>query len=69
VIGPWAAQFGAFLGEHAAYLVDPLEVAVAEAVQPVADLGFEPEVLEARILPLTLGQVTSHPAGRGPIAA
>ena len=44
VIRPRAAQFGAFLGEHAAYLVDPLEVAVAEAVQPVADLRFELEV-------------------------
>jgi hypothetical protein len=32
-------EFGAFLGEHAAYLIDPLEVHVAEAVQPVTDFG------------------------------
>jgi hypothetical protein len=47
VIGPWATQFGALFGEHAAYFVDPLEVAVAEAVQSVADLRFELEVVEA----------------------
>jgi hypothetical protein len=34
------------LGEHAAYLVDLLEVAVAEAVQPVTDLRFELEVVQ-----------------------
>jgi hypothetical protein len=45
VIRPRAAEFSAFLGEHAADLVDPLVVAVAEAVQPVADLGFELEVM------------------------
>jgi hypothetical protein len=32
VIGPRAAQFSTPFGEHAAYLIDPLEVAVAEAV-------------------------------------
>ena len=47
VIGPRTAEFGAFLSEHAAYLVDPLEVAVAEAVQPVANLRFELEVIQA----------------------
>src|SRR5947208_12920332 len=47
VIGPRAAQFGALFGEQAAYLVDPLEVAVTEAVQPVADLRFELEVVQA----------------------
>src|SRR6266566_227169 len=47
VIGPRAAEFGAFLGEHAAYLIDPLEVDVAEAVQPVTDFGLELEVIQA----------------------
>jgi hypothetical protein len=42
-----AAQLGALLGEQAAYLIDPLEVAVAETVQPVADLWFELEVVQA----------------------
>jgi hypothetical protein len=46
VIGPRPAEFGAFLGEHAADLVDPLEVAVAEAGQPVADLGLELDVMQ-----------------------
>jgi len=39
MIGPRAAEFGALLGEHAAYLIDPLEVDVAEAVQPATDSG------------------------------
>jgi len=47
VIRPRDAQFGALLGEQAAYLIDPLEVAVAETVQPVADLRFELEVVQA----------------------
>jgi hypothetical protein len=47
VIGLWAAQLGALFGEHAAYFVDPLEVTVAEAVQPFADLRFELEVVQA----------------------
>ena len=47
MIRPRAAQFGPFLGEHAAHLVDPFEVAVAEAVQPVADLRLELEVIQA----------------------
>jgi hypothetical protein len=41
------AEFGAFFGEHAAYLIDPLEVDVAEAVQPVTDFGLELEVMQA----------------------
>jgi hypothetical protein len=32
VIRPRAAQFRAFLGEHPAYFVDPLEVVIAETV-------------------------------------
>lgn len=46
VVGPRAAEFGPVLGEHAAYLVDPLEVTVAEAAQPVTDLRFELEVVQ-----------------------
>jgi hypothetical protein len=46
VIRSRAAEFSAFLGEHAADLVDPLEVAVAEAVQPLVDFRFELEVIQ-----------------------
>ena len=65
MIGPRAAQFGALFGEHAAYFIDPLEVAVAEALQPVADRRFKLESYRRRILPLTLGQVTARPTRRG----
>jgi hypothetical protein len=46
VIRPWAAEFAALLGEQATYLVHAPEVAVAEALQPVADLRFELEVVQ-----------------------
>ena len=57
VIRSRAAEFSAFLGEHAADLVDPLEVAVAEAGQPVADLGLELDVVQA---PYPVAHVWSH---------
>lgn len=46
VIRPWSAEFAALLGEQAAYLVHAPEVAVAEALQPVADFRFELEVVQ-----------------------
>ena len=46
VIRPRPAEPGALLGEHAGDLVDPLEVAVAEAVQPVADLRLQLEAVQ-----------------------
>lgn len=49
VIRPRPAQPGTLLGEHAGDLVDPFEVTVAEAVEPVADLRLQ---LEAVQLPL-----------------
>ena len=45
VIGPRATEFGSFPGENAAYLVDSLEVAIAEAIQPVADFRLELEII------------------------
>ena len=68
MIRPRAAHFSAFLGEHAADLVDPLEVAVAEAVQPAADLRFELESYRRRILLFTLGQITGQAGRRSPLA-
>ena len=50
VIRPWASEFAALLGEQAAYLVHAPEVAVAEAVQPVADFRFELEAVQAPYL-------------------
>jgi hypothetical protein len=50
VIRPRAAEFAALLGEQAAYLVHAPEVAVAEALQPVADFRFELEVIQAPYL-------------------
>jgi hypothetical protein len=41
VIRPWVAEFAALLGEQAAYLIHTPEVAVTEALQPVADFRFE----------------------------
>ena len=38
MIGPWPTKPGALLREHAAHLVDPFEIAVAQAVQPLVDL-------------------------------
>jgi len=51
VVRPRAAQFRALLGEHPAYFVDPLEVVIAEAVEPIADLWFELEVMQAPYSP------------------
>jgi len=50
MIRPWSAEFAALLGEQAAYLVHAPEVAVAEALQPVADFWFELEVIQAPYL-------------------
>ena len=50
VIRPWPAEFAALLGEHAAYLVHTLEIAVAEAIQPVADFRFQLEVIQGPYL-------------------
>lgn len=50
MVRPRAAEFGALLGEQSAYLVDAFEVTVAEAVQPVADFGFELKVVQSTCL-------------------
>jgi hypothetical protein len=50
VIRPRAAEFAALLGEHSAYLAHAPEVAVAEALQPVADFRVEHEVIQAPYL-------------------
>jgi hypothetical protein len=46
VIRPRPAQFGALLREQAAHLIDTLIVAVAETVQPVADLRLQLEAVQ-----------------------
>jgi hypothetical protein len=51
VVRPRAAKFGALLGKQAADLIDTLIVAVAEAVQLVADLRLELEPVESACLP------------------
>ena len=53
-----AAEFGALLREHPADLIDPLEVAVAEAVQPVADLmlRLKLEVVQVALTLRTRGE-------------
>jgi hypothetical protein len=50
VIRPRAAEFAVLLGKQAAHLVYAPEVAVAEAVQPVADFRFELEVIQTPYL-------------------
>ena len=50
MIRPWAAELAALLGKQAAYLVHAPVVAVAEAIQPVADFRFELEVIQAPYL-------------------
>ena len=47
VIGPRATKFAPLLGEHAAHFVGTLEIAVAKAVEPVANLRFQFEVVQA----------------------
>src|SRR5262249_46242132 len=64
VIGPWLTQPGALLREQAAHFVDPFEVAVAEAVQPVADLRFQLEVVQLPALIAYAGHGTDD--GRQP---
>ena len=46
VVRPRAAEFAAPLREQPADLIDALVVAVAEAVEPVADLGLELEAVQ-----------------------
>jgi hypothetical protein len=45
-----ARRVASLLGEQAAYLIHAPEVAVAEALQPVADFRFELEVIQAPYL-------------------
>lgn len=69
VIRPQAAQLGPFLGEQAAFLVDSFEVAVAEATQPVADLRFELEVVQAPYAAAHAWPGYRLEAGSSPVAA
>jgi hypothetical protein len=45
MVGPGPTEFGSVLRQHPADLIDPLEVAIAETVQPVTDLRLELEVI------------------------
>ena len=47
MVRPGAAEFGALLGEHPHTSSTRLKSLIAEAVQPVADLRFELEVMQA----------------------
>jgi hypothetical protein len=46
VVRPGAAEFAALLGEQPADLVDALVIAVAEGVEPVADLRLQLEAVQ-----------------------
>jgi hypothetical protein len=58
VIRPRPAQFGAPYGEQAADLIDAFVVAVAEAVQPVADLWLQLEAIQSRVASVTDSEAT-----------
>jgi hypothetical protein len=70
VIWPRAAQFVSLLSEHATYLVDALEIVIAEAAEPVADLPVRARSRTGRYpLLLTAGGVTGQATCCRPIAA
>jgi hypothetical protein len=63
VIGPWPAEFGAFLGEQATGLVNPLKSLSPGLSSQSRTSGSSSKSCRRRILPLTLGQVTGRAVG------